>query len=152
MDTISKVPLEYLVAALAVCFFVGLLAFILFAGSIAAGIKNIKSLFEQQQVVAQQVGPQPFEVKSHIPFATEQELKRVEGKVDKVEASLATLTTAISTNGEQRKAAIEGKVKEARDEAQHNFTTLNREVGSLKTAMELNTEHLVRIEEKIDRR
>lgn len=116
MDKLTAIPMDYLLAALAACFFLGLIAFILFAGSIAAALKNIKSLFEQQQVAAQQVGPQPFEVKPHIPFATEAELKRVEGKVDKVEVGLANLTTAISVNGETRRQSIEAKVEAARKE------------------------------------
>ncbi len=99
-----------------------------------------------------EVGPQPFEVRRHVPCATEDELDRVEAELKSVQDDVRKLRQEIKDNGDKRREAIEAKVKEARDEAQHNFNTLNREVGGLKTAVELNTEHLARIEEKLDRR
>ncbi len=135
METITKVPLEYLVAALAVCFFVGLLAFVLFAGSIAAALKNIKALFEQQQA-AQQIGPQPFEVKPHVPFATEAELKRVEGKVDGQSAKLDAFCDEVRRNGDTRRASIEKKVDEARRECREHTESVRLELGEKIDGME----------------
>lgn len=115
MDKLANIPMDYLPAWLAVVFALGLIAFVIAAGVLAGALKNIKSLFEKQ-VEAQQMGPQPFEVKPHTSFATEKELKRVEAKVDKVEAGLASLSTAIAVNGDARRQSIEAKVESARKE------------------------------------
>lgn len=150
MDKLATIPMDYLIAALAVLFTLGLIAFVIAAGVLAGALKNIKSLFDQK-VETTQVGPQPFVVREQVSFATEAELKRVEGKVDKLEGSLTSLGNSIVTNGEKRKTDIQHEVKEARDEAQANFATLNREMGGVKAALELLAKQVEKVSDKQSR-
>ena len=135
MDKLTTIPMDYLLAALAVCFFLGLIAFILAAGSVASALKNIKSLFEKQ-VEAQQVGPQPFVVKEHTEFATREELEAVGAQVQVVDGDLKTLRREIVENGEKRRASIEGKVEAMRKECQQHTEHVRVELSDKLDGME----------------
>ncbi len=127
-DQLTKIPPEYLIAALAACFFLGLLAFIIFAGTIAAALKNIRGLFEQQQA-AQQIGPQPFEVKAAAQFTHHADFQRLESDFK----------------------ALRDERKRDVGELHNRIDKLDREMGGVQATLNLNTDHLVRIEEKLDR-
>lgn len=111
MEKLANISMDYLLAALAVCFVAGLIAFIIAAGVLAGALKNIKSLFEKQ-AETQHIGPQPFEVREHVAFATEAELKRVEGKVEAVDHDLKAFRKEVVTNGEHRRDFITAHVSE----------------------------------------
>lgn len=93
---------------------------------------------------------------SHAAFATkaeldrhaaedEQEMKRIEDKVDVQGAKLDTFREEVRKNGDTRRQSIEGKVAEARTEASANFGTLNREMGGMKVAVELLAKQLEKL-------
>lgn len=124
---VSQYPFNWLVPFLAVLFALGLVAFILAAGAVAGALRNIKGLIGNH-AEKREMGPQPFEVKPHIEFATTQELKRVEVKVDNVDTDLKAFRKEIVTNGESRRKSIEGKVESAREEARVHTEQVRLEI------------------------
>lgn len=76
--------------------------------------------------------PQPFVVQEHAAFATkaeldrhaaedQQEMQRIEDKVDLQGEKLSDFRDEVRANGDHRRASIEGKVEAARTEARvHN--------------------------------
>lgn len=130
MENVAKLPLEYLLAALALVFALGLIAFVIAMGWLAGALKNIKSLFERQVVAAQQIGPQPFEVKAAASFAAHTDFLRLEVEFKELRS--------------ERKKDVSS--------LHDRIDRLDREMGGVAATLSLQTAHLDRIEDKIDQK
>lgn len=165
MDKLANIPMDYLIAGLALVFFLGLIAFVIAAGVLAGALKNIKGLLsnavEQRDVRIpnQPVGVAvhgPISTREHTEFATREELAQhlaeddavhldLRDQIKAVDQDITSFRAEVSKNGDERRKSIEGKVETARTEASTNFGTLNREMGGVKTALELLAKQVEKI-------
>jgi septal ring factor EnvC (AmiA/AmiB activator) len=90
--------------------------------------------------------PQKRLVEMQAEYATKADVQVVDSKVEK-------LKSEIITNGEQRKAAIEAKVENARcesredaNEIKRDMAVLSREISELKGETQMITQSLARLE------
>ena len=129
-EIIPKLPIEAWLGLIALFVFIGL-AFILTVGAqIHTAIKSFRGEAE-----ARVIGPQPFEVKSAVEYATKGEVQVVAAEVQAVDADLKNLRKEITENGEKRRQSIEAKVETLAKENHKHTENVRKELSDKIDAM-----------------